>query len=120
MKNLAGALVLLTLSTLVASTAIAADNPSATPAQPTVSAPAPPEAGGATAPTESGKGFAPGPVEYRIPIGGCEATVWCPAKTGGGSVTCISRAANGCVARQSATPPWVACDGVIKNCPTLN
>jgi hypothetical protein len=54
---------------------------------------------------------------FRIPINGCQAMVTCP--NGGGTVRCVSWAANGCVTRQNGTPPWVACDGVVHSCPGL-
>lgn len=57
---------------------------------------------------------APGGAEYRIPVGGCSALVRCPT---GGYVRCVSWFANGCVSQPNATPPWVACDGVVTSCP---
>jgi hypothetical protein len=107
-KLLAACLIAAPLA--IASLAFAADTaaPASTPAKVT-----------STAPTESGEGFAPGPTEYRIPINGCTATVTCPRTSAVSSVSCIGHTPTGCVARQTATPPWVACDGIAHTCPVL-
>jgi hypothetical protein len=49
-------------------------------------------------------------------VGGCDAVVSCP---GGATLICFGKPpGNGCLARQTATPPFVACDGVVKSCPS--
>jgi hypothetical protein len=68
-----------------------------------------------TAPAVNGKDFIPAP-ELRIPINGCEAIVQCQRGTSPSSVLCIGHTPTGCIAAQSATPPWVSCDGVVHSC----
>jgi hypothetical protein len=47
-------------------------------------------------------------------LGGCVASIGCPD---GGSVSCTGSTANACMKDTGGSPPWVACDGVIRYCP---
>ncbi len=81
------------------------------------SAAAAPSAPATPPPTESGKSFAPGPLEYRIPINGCIESTECPD---GSSLVCVGHSPNGCSrSARTANPQWISCDGILHVCPAV-